>query len=354
MIELNPCKECGIPEYIAKEHSWLDNGDIVQSREAWHRLIFIESENIDPLWHGIESIIGLSIEHLIIACQRRITRNYISQFIPEAVKELVRAKRIEQRPLTAATGDIGRMVGFGNYQYVDHRYELDEDDFYTASVEEPFSLHMAVGSLAGDIEALTGRDQGVRYEKVGPDTYHVTSFPAKHPEELRGRMPMERYYHESGGNELEKCPACGAPKALSRYAWDLKRGVIQNQVTKRRMVIIGWQNLDPIFEELEAELGDTMPDAIIEAQRRFARGGFYSLEGLNNEADLRGQLALRGFGSLQEMHFGRKGLRIRMTNVVLPLIIVALAQGLYEMSSGIDAHVEWECSNGCLEVAVTP
>jgi hypothetical protein len=55
------CPECGVPAYFTREHRWLDNGDIVHSRDMERRLVFIESENIDPLLHGIEDLIGVSI-----------------------------------------------------------------------------------------------------------------------------------------------------------------------------------------------------------------------------------------------------------------------------------------------------
>jgi hypothetical protein len=355
LIELNPCKECGIPEYIAKEHSWLNNGDIVQSRESWHRMVFIDSENIDALLGEVEEIMGISIEHLVITAQRRAVRMYLSKFIPEEVKELVRSKRIEQRPLAEAIGDMARMMGFGNYQYVDHRYEMDDDDYYTVSMKEPFSVPLAVASLPASMEVLTGRDQGVRYTRVEPDTYYVTAFPASHLEELKERMWLKNYYHQAGGFELEKCPSCGAPKNLAQYVWDLKRGVIQSRVNERRMVIIGWQNLDPILVELEDELGTDIPDILVEAQRRFVRGGFYELRAARSEETLREELAIRGLGYVKEFKTGRKGLLVVLQNVVLPVIIVGLMQGAYEASLNVDSHVEWECSEeGQLKIELEP
>ncbi len=351
MIELNPCIECGIPEYIAKEHFWLDNGDIVQSREGWARMVFIESENIDPLLHGIEEMIGASIEHLVITAQRRAVHMYLSKFIPDAVKELVRMKRIEQGPLAEATGEMARMMGFGKYKHVDSRYEMDEGDYYTASLQEPFSLPLAVASLAANIEALTGRDQGVEYRKVAPDTYYVTSYPAEHPKELKERMWLQRYYHHAGDLEFEKCETCGAPKSLAQYVWHLKRGVIQNRNSKRRMVLIGWQNLDPILTELESELGESIPDIIVEAQRRFVRQGFYSFA---PEAEFRQDLALRGLGNLKEFKPRKGGLEMTINNTVLPAIIVGLVQGSYEKFRGVESNVEWQCSDeGRLELKVT-
>lgn len=234
MIELKPCPECGIPGYIANEHTWLNNGDIVQSREEWHRMLFIECENFDPLFHGIEEIAGTSIEHFVITAQRRATRAYLNKFIPEAVRELISKKRIKHRPLAEATNDIAKMMGFGNYEFVDMRYELDEDDFYTVKIEDPLSLPMAAAALAADIEALTGRDQGIRYEEVSPHVYLMTSFPQDHPEEMKEKLWLQYYYPEGGGLELDK----------------------------------------------------------VEAQRRFTRSGFYSTLDIFKQEDFRNRVAL--------------------------------------------------------------
>jgi hypothetical protein len=40
------------------------------------------------------------------------------------------------------------------------------------------------------------------------------------------------------------------------------------------MVLMGPQQLEPVFEELSRELGETISDVVIEAQRRFAKGVF--------------------------------------------------------------------------------
>lgn len=355
MIELEPCPECGTPGFIAKEHSWLDNGDIVQNREIWHRMVFLESENLDPLFHGVEELLGKSIEHIIITVQRRAVRSYLAQFVSEAVRELVSAKRIQLRILAEAAADIARIMGFGNYQFQDMRFEHDDDDFYTADITEPFSLPMAAAALAADIEMLTGRDQGVKYETMSPGAYRITSFPSPHPGELKSKMLLRYYYPESGDIELRRCATCRVPKGLSKFRWRLERGVIENTVTGKYMTIIGWQNLEPIFNELVAEFGKDIERLIVEAQKRFTKSGFFSTEDTRDPVRFRSQLALRGMGNLRELNVKPEGSRLRLENAALPLMVVGLAQGLFEMTYGVESNVEWELSGeGNLEVEVTP
>lgn len=117
---------------------------------------------------------------------------------------------------------------------------------------------------------------------------------------------------------------------------------------------MGWQNLEPIFEELEAEFGNSVSEAIVEAQRRFTKSGFFHVE-IENEAVVRTELALRGLGNLKGLVYSSQGLHIRLENAVLPWILVGIAQGLYEISCGSESNVKWELrEEGNLEIEVTP
>jgi hypothetical protein len=355
MDQSESCPECGVPKYINNEHLWLNNGDLVQRREARHRLIFIESENLDPLFRNIEQIIGVPVEHIVIASVRRVVRLYLSPSIPKGAKELILKKEIEYTVVSNVIRNIGRIMGYGGFELLDMRYEQDEDDYCIDRITDPFSLLFACASQAATIETLTDCDQGVTYEKVSPGIYNITAFPSPHPEELKKRMWLDYYYHQDGDMELERCATCGGPKALSAYQWHPDRGVIANRSTKRRMVIIGPQMLDPVFSELEAELGDTIPRVVVEAQRRFTKTGFYTMEDVSDEWDFRTQLALRGLGNLHELKIRRRGLRMRLDNAVLPLMIVGMMQGIFDAAFDLDSTVDWELSEeGSLEIEITP
>ena len=356
MNSLERCPECGLPQIVTSEHSWLNNGDIVQSRNHSSRMVFIETENLDPLFAGIEEIIGAPIEHMVITAGRRAYRGYLRSFVPEKVREKIRNREIDYEPIDAAFRDIGRINGVGSYKPVGRRYEQDENDYDTVSITEPHSVPLTVAAHVGAIELLTGVDQGFSYERMFPDLYHITSFPSPHSKELKERLWFHPHAHVDGDVELERCATCGGPKAMSSYQWYPDRGIVVNKVTRRRMAIQGDVLLDPVFQELQEELGDEVNRAVVEAQRRFTKSGFYTIEDITDEGDFRTQLALRGLGNLKELSMRRKGMRLRMENAALPLIIVGLAQGFFEIGFGTGAtDVEWELSeDGGLEAEVTP
>jgi hypothetical protein len=64
--------------------------------------------------------------------------------------------------------DVARPMGFGDYRYVDMRYEGGEDDFFTVSVKEPFSPTMCAASHAAAMEAILGYDHAVTYTRDRP------------------------------------------------------------------------------------------------------------------------------------------------------------------------------------------
>jgi hypothetical protein len=119
------------------------------------------------------------------------------------------------------------------------------------------------------------------------------------------------------------------------------------------MVMTGTE-LDVIFDELERQIGDEIPRAVVESQRRYIRTGYYDIK-IMGRLGLREQLALRGLGCLQELETGEKGLSMRLDNAVLHLIVVGLVQGLYEQAWDTDSRVDWEYSeDGVLQIEVIP
>jgi len=303
----------------------------------------------------MSDIIGSPVEQLIIETVQRGTKFYLKSFIPDLVREQVLNGKMDLKTLDDAFRDLAKPLGFGNYEFVDMRFEQDENDYFTVSVSEPYSVLISAASHAAAIEAILGYDHGVSYADIGPGTYSITAFPSKHGKETRDKKPWLQYRSQKGDFELEKCGTCGGPSNLSSYRWYLDKGIVKNSHTGKRMAIMGAGLLDPLFDELEAELGEAIPRTVVEAQRRFVKTGFYSIEEVGDEGDMRTQLALRGLGNLKEIKMGRKGVQVRLDNATMYLMVVGLIQGLFEMSFGIDSNVEWEFTGeGNLEVEVTP
>lgn len=355
MKELESCPQCGVPAYFTSEHLWLDNGDIVHSRDRQRRVVFMESENVDPLLHGIEELIGISIEQIVIACVQENIRMRFSLFIPHELRESIRKRETGYRSVLETFSVISREMGRGRMDVLDLRYEGDVDDFCVFRMSEPFSLPLTCGARAANLEATLGYAHSVSYEAVSESIYEVTVVPATDYRGQQDRMFRDDYRHRRGDVELERCMGCGGPRELSAYRWHQDRGVICDAATQRRMVMLAPYELDPVFQELEDELGSVIPSLVIESQRRYTREHFGSLWKIMDEDDFRAQFALRGLGNVREVKARGGGLKLRLENSVLPLMVAGSMQGAFEAFTGADSRVEWELSpSGELSVEVTP
>ncbi len=355
MLQVDRCPECGVPEPFTQRQAWLNNGDIVQRANPATRMAFIESENLDPLIVNIGDIIGMSIEHMTINIATRANEIYLRQLIPREAKKMIKAKQLELMPFIESIITMAQLFGFGKYELVGFRYANDAGDHATTRVTEPFSLYMTAGGYAGAVSSMVGEDIAVYYKLISPGVYEFSTRYTEYPLELKERLRLVNYRHKDGDIELERCETCGGPRALRRFRWDLDRGQIINEHTGRRMIMLGPAMLDPIFEALQKELDQDIPSVVIEAQRRFVKTGFYPLDLLKSEDYLRTQLALRGVGNVKEIRMDRKGLRLRMENTCLYLLVVGLVQGIFEMTFDVSSNLDWELSEqGDLVLEIIP
>jgi len=333
------CKECGAPKRLVREHRWLSNGTIVQRKNPYHRMIFIECENINATYRNLEEIVGVSIEHLLIEAKRKATLDFIDRLLLSGVKTL--AKLSGARIISLAVASLGSTMGYGKIKLVDIHRVHGRHDYATFRVEKPYSLPLFCGDIAGSLNAIDRREVGVSYVEVSPDVYDVTGRISDHPLELKERLEGTRYKYRPGNIEIVKCPACGGPAFLSQYHWDLENGIVVSKGSGHRKAMIGPAALESVIEELQHELGDTIAETVIEAQRRFVKTDFYSLAEASYEEGLRRHLYIRGMGNLRELEWNERSLYLRLENACLHLVLVGLVKGLYELAIGRDAEVNW-------------
>jgi len=353
MARIRRCGECGIPRHISKQVVWRDNGTACQYRNPDHRSVFIESENIDGVFRGIEYIIGTSIERIVVESRRRSAYDYLEHMMSERTRTLV--NKIGIRTIFRQVAKIGRALGYGDVELMEVRRKHQEGDYLIVRIRDPYSIPLFCGDVEAALEIFDGREVGITYEEVTPDVYDVTAHFTTHPLELKERLTWREYTYKEGDVGFERCPRCGVPRALNQFEYNLDKGIIITMPGGRRMVGIGSAALEAVFQELENELGETIPQVVIDAQRRFVASGFYSRKELTSGVDYRKQLAMRGLGNLREMEFDDEHLLVRLENACLHLMLVGLLQGFFELVNRRKSGVEWELTaDDVLNVNVTP
>ncbi len=353
-VMMRRCARCGVPTLVGSELTWKDNGVIVQTKDPDHRMLFYESENLDHLFRGIEEIIGVPIGHIVIESKRREVREYVERLMPAPVRKA--ARYVGLRAMIRRLSVTGMAYGYGNVRLSGKRVRFRDDDYVSMLISNPHSLYFFCGESLGAWEAIDGRESWVRYEEVAPNSYEVTTYIAPHPVELAERLQPPRYAYRPGGAKLDRCPSCGVPAAVASCRWDTMTGTITDPSTGRRMAVFGPAGLEAVLADLESELGEAIPETVIEAQRRYTVRTLRHEELEGGTEGFREMLAVRGLGFLEELNLGEEGLRLLLHNACVPLLMAGLFQGAYEVFSGKEgSRVEWSMSGeGDLEVRVTP
>lgn len=373
MKGIERCGECGVPSLVSRELSWDANGVISLTSSPRNRMIFYESENIDRLFKGVEELIGAPVEHIVIESRRRETRRYIERAFPPEVRKVLEAGEgtaagggmemaAEERETMLATMkavtlgiiDIARVYGYGDQRLGGDWEGGGGFPWRTQVVRNPYSLPFIAADNLGSVEAIEGTEMRVRYEELGEDTYKVEVYPGEHPVELAERLQRRRYDFKPGDITFERCPECGVPRDVAAHAWDLEGGVITDPATGRRKAIFGPLALDAVFDDLEAELGESVPEVVIEAQRRYIRSAWGVERWRMDTPTFRRVIALRGLGDLTRFEGDREGVRVTIQNSCMHLGMVGIIQSLVELVYRVErSSVDWELAeDGDLSVTV--
>ena len=344
------CKTCGVPLVVGKGHVWNPDGTISQRRDPDHRMALLDSNGVNGLFANIEQLIGVPIEKIIIESKARATRAYISRMIRGARGTLARVVGLER--IIRRVVEQGRVMGYGDIKVREFNWK---EAYLYCEIGNPYSLPLFMGDIKGATEAIRKTPGTVEYEQIGPDRYLVKNFQAPHAPELEDRLFPHPRPLKPGAIEINRCKGCGAPLEISRFRWDLEQGTITDPETGLRVALVGPAGLQAILDDLEGELGEAIPETIIEAMRLYvttAPGSFW--ESLREE-DFGHWLALFGLGNLVSFDQKGAGVTARIENPALPLAVVGISLGLYEIVSGTKGTINWSIAeDGDLTLAIAP
>lgn len=359
------CASCGVPELIGKAHRWESNGVISLVLSPQNRMIFFESETIDKVFRGIEELIGVPIEHIIIESRSRETKRYVERIHPSETKlmgrnitdlsdEERRRLLVKIRETFQNIIDIGQVYGYGFRSLGEVWESGDHHPWRVTTIKEPYSVFFSAADSLGSAEVTEGIEMWVKYEETEKDTYRIEVFPAPHPLGLKERLKRKRYQFKPGDIAYENCPECGVPREISRFIWVPERGIILNPDNDRRMAFFGPLGVDSILDDLEAELGESIPATVVEAMRKYIREAWTVEEWMKDAVTFRKMIALHGLGNLTSFQRDRRHLTLVIENSTLHLPMVGAVQALVEMAYRAESStVEWELAeDGDLTVTV--
>jgi hypothetical protein len=363
-----------VPLMISGGHKWESNGVIALAMSPRNRMVFYESENIDNLFRGIGQLVGMPIENIVIESRRRETRRYIHKAfavnlkdVPELAREGLREGNLSgdsesgrkmmeiAREMNVNINNIGRIYGYGDISLSEGWESGEGFPWRTQIIGPPYSLPLYAADMLGSVEAIEEDDLRVEYEEIGDGICKVDAYPGSHPIELKERLRRRTYDFKSGDISFERCPGCGLPFEVDRCTWGLDAGTITDPETGRRMAIFGPSSLEAVLDDLETELGEAIPEAVIRSQRDYVKG-FVGEDNWKQDAiSFRRLIASRGLGNLTGFEGNRTSLKVTIENSCLHLLMAGTAQAMVEMVYGRESSVcEWSLAgDGDLNIIVT-
>ncbi len=102
-------------------------------------------------------------------------------------------------------------------------------------------------------------------------------------------------------------------------------------------------------------MGESIPETIVEAQRRYTKENFLVGEWLVGEENLRNMIAMRGLGVMTSYSMDENSLTLTIQNPCIIHIIVGIVKGLFEMARGVDSTTHgWSISeDGDLTITIS-
>jgi len=351
MIDLSAglCGTCSVSKRAAKDLTWQSNGTITEARDPDHRMVLADVEGLNQLFANIEGLIGVSIQNIITESKARATQEFTRQLIRGWRGTVVR--RLGLGIVIKNVAGLAKSLGYGGIEILDVNWKDDRIDF---RLRDPYSVPLMCGDLRGATETVKNVVGTVEPEQESEDTWIVRGRLSPPPSGMEERLAPPPEKTRPGNISYRLCPACGAPRAISDFSWDLERGIITNRATGIRHAFVGPGGIQAVFDELSSELGDTIPETIIEAQRMRVASLDHSAWKAFGFGEFREMLGKMGFGNLASLEVSDGSYEVTIENASLPLMIVGTAAGALESVTGKRPEIEWTFSpEGDLKISAT-
>jgi hypothetical protein len=290
----------------------------------------------------------------VIESRRREVRRYIERHFPTwMIKPLVFLnERLGEIPvvrypvglvrdplgkvITRRVLDVGRIYGYGDVRPGPLWGSGDLHPWRTNIVRDPYSVLWFAAECLASVEAFEGRDHRIEYREIEEGTYEYSAAPGEHPVELKEWLQRRRYDFKPGEVEYDRCPGCGIPKEVAELEWNLEEGTIFDPESQRRMALFGPYPMDAVLHDLESELGESVSEVVVEVQRSYVKSRVVEENWRRSGTTFNRLTALRGMGNITDFEADDKHLRVTIQNSCMPLLVIGMAQAIYEIAMNID------------------
>lgn len=361
------CRTCGLPRIVGFFVKWNDNGTITQFMNRDFKVVALHHGFLDNLFSHIEAHLGLPVEHIAFEAQRKASSAVFQAFydrlpgIRLATRlKFVRRMGVEQfNKVATITGQCHSQT----LEYVPGSYGV-------ARMRNPFHLHLMAANVVGAFETLEGVPFRHSWEEEQGDSFVIRVEATGKKPEIAERLELERIrILPPMGFKHERCPRCKAPLALSHLQWLENEGIILDNRTGARVILLDGYMVTTVFRELARELGDEMYGLMVEAQRDWTvehveqlglvegqgNGPLSSFELEKGYREYLSLLPLYGQGNPVRLEMKNSRVLVTVENPYERNILAGTLRGLYEALEQTGSKVMWtEDREGAVSYTVEP
>ncbi len=335
MAREEKCSLCNIPLRFSRLNNWNTDGTITQTSNPDHRLFFYDAAGFDRLFNNVSSLIGVPIDNIVIDSKRKATLDYLDAMISGTTGAVLRT--FARRRAYAMIATTAAMMGYGHYELRDFK----RGKHIKVYGENVYCAPLISADLIAVFNFIERLPADLRIEEEAGGKMITVKQGEQFDKERASRIEYRKIPSKPGALHIERCPECETPIDFRRFSWATERGTITDNETGRDMALMGPNEIDSIFLELEAELGPEINRAIVEGQCRYVREELQERETSQGGGYLTRQLALRGMGNLIHFELGAGRLKAEVENASPYLMVAGLIKGIYEAVTGKDSECEY-------------
>lgn len=356
-------RQCDFPRKFARFFDWRSDGTIIStdSTRTRSQITFLEAGELESLFNDLSERIGINIDRFLLQAQKNIGKSIYANLPIRHMKRVpsnrfFRPQWLARLLVNVIATDI---AGLGDGRISLDRYVAGET--LVVRFKDPVVSTLLVGSLAGIYESIEEMpSSNVEYRNENGDLVVTLTHGSESVEEQE-RLYLEEVKAGEGTLRWERCPDCGVPlRAARTFSWDIDKGIICNRRTGERDVVVAVQSVNAILRELEAELGEGVPQLVYDHQKAFTVKDVQSAKVDDPEAFLEEHLmdmALRGLGYPTAFEFDGSSASVEIPNAYNQILYAAKLAAALEKVTGKPSGIEWkkrEPDGSIYEISAAP
>lgn len=355
-MSISCCKECGVPRLLSISQAWRE-GCIVDTSSGAASLCIYEASYPTAMIRESEAALGIPLNHIVFLAGMHAAVKVLG--VLHDAHPLV-ARLLFSAPLHGLTERMlvafARAIGVARVDII----ERARGGTTRVRIHDPFDLDNCLAIIAGVLQIADGHP--VSYEVLRQNGDCVVEFSPS-PEDATKSETYRRMAAAdlvparlSASAALPRCRRCGAPRGVGeQFTFDMRQGLITENASGERVILMGDHGMNTIVREMEAELGNLINEIFTAFEKRnFARklaSGAYG-DGPWDAPALRAYLALRGLGMLTAMEETEERTTFDVANAFVPTIVAGRLAALWEKRNGRECSCVSTVSGSSLNVAL--